>query len=241
MTPIQLGAAALVLMSGAALRGRVAPPRRVGARRVRHPRVRTRDHRRAEQLGLAAAAAAALVLSPLLAGIGIAVVALLRRVRPVVALGRQRRAIERALPDAVDLLVLSVRAGLTPSRAVAELAQAAPESTRDAFRLVVHRTERGSPFADALAALPQELGPSAAGLADVIATADRHGLPLGPMLDQLSAEAREARRRLDQSEARKLPVRLSFPLVACTLPAFVLLAIAPAVIAALSSLGGSAW
>jgi len=34
---------------------------------------------------------------------------------------------------------------------------------------------------------------------------------------------------------------LSFPLVVCTLPSFVLLAIAPAVIAALSSLGGTAW
>ena len=61
------------------------------------------------------------------------------------------------------------------------------------------------------------------------------------MLDQLAVEVRASRRRLDQADARKLPVRLSFPLVACTLPSFVLLAIAPAVIAAISSLGGSAW
>jgi tight adherence protein C len=60
------------------------------------------------------------------------------------------------------------------------------------------------------------------------------------MLDQLSTEARAARRRLDEADARKLPVRLSFPLVVCTLPSFILLAIAPAVIAALSSLGSSA-
>ena len=75
----------------------------------------------------------------------------------------------------------------------------------------------------------------------MIATSDRYGLPLGPVLDQLTTEARDSRRRLDQAAARKLPVRLSFPLVACTLPSFVLLAIVPAVIAALSSLGGSAW
>jgi tight adherence protein C len=61
------------------------------------------------------------------------------------------------------------------------------------------------------------------------------------VLDQLTIEIRAARRRLDQAAARKLPVRLSFPLVTCTLPSFVLLAIAPAVIAALSSLGGTAW
>jgi tight adherence protein C len=62
------------------------------------------------------------------------------------------------------------------------------------------------------------------------------------VLDQLTIEAREARRRLEQAEARRLPVRLSFPLVLCTLPSFVLLAIVPAVIAALSSLGTTtAW
>ena len=39
--------------------------------------------------------------------------------------------------------------------------------------------------------------------------------------------------------ARRLPVRLSFPLVVCTLPSFVLLAIAPAVLGALSTLQGT--
>jgi tight adherence protein C len=141
----------------------------------------------------------------------------------------------------MDLLVLSVRAGLTPFQAVGELAGSDEPVVGDAFAEVVRRTERGQPFADALAALPERLGPSATALADVIATSDRNGLALGPVLDQLTVEIRAARRRLDQAEARKLPIRLSFPLVTCTLPSFVLLAIAPAVIAALSSLGGTAW
>jgi len=141
----------------------------------------------------------------------------------------------------MDLLVLSVRAGLTPFQAVCDLATSDVRAIGDAFGEVVRRTERGQPFADALGALTERLGVHAGGLADVIATSDRHGLPLGPVLDQLTAEVRATRRRLDQADARKLPVRLSFPLVMCTLPSFVLLAIAPAVIAALSSLGGTAW
>ena len=56
------------------------------------------------------------------------------------------------------------------------------------------------------------------------------------MLESLAHEARASRRRQHEATARRLPVRLSFPLVVCTLPSFVLLAIAPAVIAALSSL-----
>jgi tight adherence protein C len=180
-------------------------------------------------------------VGPLAFAAAIAAVSLLRRLRPIRAERRRRAAIERALPDAMDQLVSSVRAGLTPFQAVCDLAGSGERSIGDAFGEVVRRTERGQPFADALAALPQLLGAQAGGLADVIATSDRHGLPLGPVLDQLTGETRATRRRLDQADARKLPVRLAFPLVVCTLPSFVLLAIAPAVIAALSSLGASAW
>lgn len=191
-------------------------------------------------------ASVALVALVALVGIGVVVftVALTlvaRRLAPIRDARRQRAAIERALPDAMDLLVLSVRAGLTPFQAVRDLATSNVRAIGDSFGEVVRRTERGQPFADALSALPELLGVQAGGLADVIATSDRHGLPLGPVLDQLTAEVRATRRRLDQADARKLPVRLAFPLVVCTLPSFVLLAIAPAVIAALSSLGGTAW
>jgi tight adherence protein C len=201
-----------------------------------------RAHRGWSIVGVSGTAAlAALAIGPLLVAIiGLAIV-VLRRLAPMRAARRRRDDIERELPEAMDLLVLSVRAGLTPFQAVRELAASSEPLVGDAFAEVVRRTERGQPFADALAALPERLGPSAAALADVIATSDRHGLALGPVLDQLTIEIRAARRQLDQAAARKLPVRLSFPLVTCTLPSFVLLAIAPAVIAALSSLGGTAW
>ena len=154
---------------------------------------------------------------------------------------RTRWEIERTWPDAVESMVHAVGAGLTPRQAVEQLAASGPGPVRGAFAAVVHRTNRGQPLADALRALTDVLGPRAAGVADVIGTSDRYGLPLTPALDQLARDARDARRRLDQAAARRLPVRLSFPLVTCTLPSFVLLAIAPAVIAALSSLGGTAW
>jgi tight adherence protein C len=182
-----------------------------------------------------------LMVGPLAVGAIAASALTMRRLAPLRAARRRGAAVQRELADAMDLLVLGVRAGLTPVQAVRDVATASGVSVGAAFAEVVRRTERGHPFADALAALPERLGPSAAALADVIATSDRNGLPLGPMLDQLTIEIRAARRRIDQIEARKLPVRLSFPLVACTLPSFVLLAIAPAVIAALSSLGERAW
>jgi tight adherence protein C len=210
--------------------GRAAPLSTLRRRRPRIPIV-------AAAVGCAVGV---IVVGPLVIGIAAGAALLVRTLRPRRADRRRRAEIERALPEAVDLLVLSVRAGLTPLQAVCELA-GSDDVVGAAFAEVVHRTERGQPFADALAALPDRLGDGAGPVADTIATSERHGLALGPTLDQLTAEARASRRRLDQAEARKLPVRLSFPLVTCTLPSFVLLAIAPAVIAALSSLGGSAW
>ena len=90
------------------------------------------------------------------------------------------------------------------------------------------------------ASCPRRVGAPGRELAAAIATADRDGLPLAPVLDRLAADARAARRRSGEAAARRLPVQLSFPLVVCTLPSFVLLAIAPAVLGALSTLRGRA-
>ena len=62
--------------------------------------------------------------------------------------------------------------------------------------------------------------------------AERHGTPVAHTLEQLALDVRERRRRQAEAEARTLPIRMSFPLVACTLPSFVLVAIVPAVLAA---------
>jgi tight adherence protein C len=152
-----------------------------------------------------AVALMAAVGGPLLVGVAVTSVLLARRWGPVRARRRRRAANERALPEAMDLLVLSVRAGLTPYQAACDLAASRDPVIGDAFAEVVRRTERGQSFADALGALGERMGPMAIGLADVIATSDRHGLPLGPVLDQLTIETRATRRRLDQADARSSP------------------------------------
>jgi tight adherence protein C len=211
----------------------------------RHPPVRADQpdrpspRRRTLAIFIAAFAAggsvAALGVMPLLVTAAVWWLARLRR-RRAGAIAR-RRAIEAAMPDAIELLVLCVRAGCSPTQAVIELVARAPPALVPAFAAVELRLHRGHGLADAVGALADHAGPSGRAVARAIASADRDGLPMAPMLDRLAAEARAARRRLGDAAARRLPVRLTFPLVTCTLPSFVLLAIAPAVLGAVSTLG----
>ena len=152
---------------------------------------------------------------------------------------RRRRhdyVIVQQFPDAVDLLEALVRAGLTPVLAVRELADRAPEPWRGAFAAVDTLRLRGARFVDALDVLEHELGPSGRAMLDALSASERFGQPLVPALERLSEQARFARRVRNDVLARRLPVRLSIPLVCCTLPSFVLLTIAPLLAGALRQL-----
>lgn len=153
---------------------------------------------------------------------------------------RERALIARALPDTIELTIIAIRAGLAPSAALRCAAPHAAPPIAAALGELDHRLQRGQRFADAVGALPELLGPIAAPLADDLATTDRYGLPLEPVLDRLAVTVRTDRRRLAEQAARTLPVRLSFPLVVCTLPSFVLLAVVPALLGAIATLRGTA-
>ena len=152
------------------------------------------------------------------------------------AVRAHRRATDRAFPDAVELVVLAVRAGYLPAAAIAVVTPHLAMPIRAAFDEVSARCANGERFADALGSLPRRLGAIAAPLADSFAAADRYGQPLAPVLERLADEARQHRRRQADTLARQLPARMSLPLVLCTLPSFVLLAVVPLLLAALSSL-----
>jgi tight adherence protein C len=158
------------------------------------------------------------------------------------ALRRRRRrrlaalAADAALPGAIEVLVLTIRAGHVPAAAIATAATVTSGPAREAFEAVEFRMGRGEPFELALGAIAEHLGPGAGPVVDVVASAHRSGSPLAPTLDALAREAREVRRRQAAADARTLPVRLSFPLVLCTLPAFALLTVVPVLLATWSRL-----
>ena len=171
-----------------------------------------------------------------------AVVITIALLQPRLAASRCRRrfavSVVSAYPDFVDLLVLTVRAGCTPVQGFHILAAAVDQPFRAAVIDVDRRVAAGARFADAVQQLPLGLGAVVQPLTDGLALADRHGTPLAPMLDRLADDARAQRRRNADAAARQLPIRLSFPLVGCTLPSFVLLTIVPLMAGTLSSFRG---
>ncbi len=80
------------------------------------------------------------------------------------------------------------------------------------------------------------LGEAVRPLAAALVAAERYGTALGPSLDRVAIDARSIRRRQAEEAARRLPVQMLFPLVACILPAFGLLTVVPLLAASLPRL-----
>ena len=116
-------------------------------------------------------------------------------------LTRRARRLVRSMPrypDAIELVVLAVRAGHLPLAAIARRCTATCRGRlRDAFAAVLAASRRRlQRFADALPSCSRSTRPGASTLwPTAFAAADRDGLPLAPVLDRLAAEARQHRRR----------------------------------------------
>jgi pilus assembly protein TadC len=147
-----------------------------------------------------------------------------------------QRLFDDALPDLIDLLALCIAGGSHPVTALAELGSLAPAPTQHLVGLAGGLVERGARSSELLMALAEVGGPSFAPVVDTLIAADRYGLAVADVLQRLADEARATRRRRAEARTRELPVRLAAPLVLCTLPSFVLLAVVPLVLGALSSL-----
>lgn len=142
--------------------------------------------------------------------------------------------ISKNIPELIDTLQVLVRAGHSPAAAMSQLHNWSPTELKQHLVRVHDELATGHRFAETMKLLRDALGPCAYPICDILVSADRDGLPINSVLDQLSFRAHQERYRLRQIEAKELPVRLLFPLVCCILPSFVLLAMVPLLINSLT-------
>ncbi|MBV8986122.1 MAG: type II secretion system F family protein [Acidimicrobiia bacterium] len=149
---------------------------------------------------------------------------------------RRLAALAADLPDVVDLFVLAVGAGLILPLAVATVSRRASGPLGLELRRVCDDVTVGRRMADALEDVPARAGEAVRPLVAALVASECYGAPLTAGLARLADEVRLDRRRKAEEAARRIPVKLLFPLVGCTLPAFALLTVAPLIAGAVRSL-----
>jgi tight adherence protein C len=149
-------------------------------------------------------------------------------------ISRNRRALERALPDALDLMVVCVEAGLTLDAAMQrvgqELGMAHPELARE-LEMVHLETRIGVQRSDALKNMGTRTGIATVQLvASVLRQSERFGTSVAQSLRVQAETLRVNRQYAAEEQAAKASVKLSFPVVLFIFPAVLIVLAGPAAI-----------
>jgi tight adherence protein C len=146
---------------------------------------------------------------------------------------------QRALPDALDLLTISVEAGLGFDAAVSQVARNTNGPLANEFARVLQEMQIGLGRSHALRAMGERSNlPDLRAFTSAMVQADAFGIPVGQVLRVQSSEMRIKRRQKAEEAAQKIPVKIMIPLVLFILPSLFVAVIGPAIIGMMGAFGG---
>lgn len=146
---------------------------------------------------------------------------------------------QRELPDAIDLMTISVESGLAFDAAVQQVARNTEGPLADEFSRVLREMQIGQGRAEALRGLAERTEvEDVRSFVTAMVQADSFGIPIANVLRIQSSEMRTKRRQRAEEKAQKVPVKITIPLIFCILPCLFIAVMGPAAIHIMDSFTG---
>jgi tight adherence protein C len=141
----------------------------------------------------------------------------------------RRELITMALPNTLDLLTVSVQAGLGFDLALAKVVERTRGPLADEFHRTLAEIRVGRARREALADMASRNPvPALDHFISAVIQADQLGVPIGRVLQVQSEQLRVQRRQRAEEAAARTPVKMVFPLVGCILPSLFIVLLGPA-------------
>ncbi|MCS7192236.1 MAG: type II secretion system F family protein [Armatimonadetes bacterium] len=175
------------------------------------------------------------IASPLNLAIFVGILAIAGFLGPIFWLRRaanlRRRRILRQLPDMLDLITLSIEAGLAFDGAVYEATRRFKGPLSDELKRALREVNLGKTRSQALRDMAERVKlEDISLLVSAVHQSETLGSPLSDALKALSTELRKKRLRMIREQIAKLPVKLIFPLVLFIFPTLFIVILGPAVV-----------
>jgi tight adherence protein C len=147
------------------------------------------------------------------------------------AIGRRQYQIRKSLPDILDLLIVSVEAGLGFDGAISKLADHMDGALTEEFNLALGEMRIGEGRQEALKKMAERCDtPEISSFTRAIIQADQLGISLGRILRVQAADTRLKRQAAAEEKAMKAPIKMLFPLVLFIFPAMFVVILGPALL-----------
>ncbi len=150
----------------------------------------------------------------------------------------RQKAILMAIPDTLDLLTISVKAGLGFDAALGKVIEKTEGPLTDEFRRALAEVRIGKPRRDALKEMVARTNvPALTNFIGAIVQAEQLGVAIANVLEIQSEQLRIDRRQRAEEMAAKAPIKMLFPLVGCIFPSMFIVILGPALILIVGNLG----
>ncbi len=150
----------------------------------------------------------------------------------------RQKAILLQIPDALDLLTISVRAGLGFDAALGKVVEKMKGPLIDEYRRALAEVRVGKVRREALRdIIPRTEVVPLTNFVGAIIQAEQLGVSISKVLQVQSEQLRIERRQRAEEAAAKAPIKMLFPLVGCIFPALFIVILGPAVILIIGNIG----